>query len=101
MASRYRLSVEAVKDLAEIWEWIAQDSLELAGRIRSDFRELFDSLARLPHQGHVREDLTKRPVRFMRLHHFLVVYDPSAKPLHILAVLRGTRNVKRILRQRQ
>jgi hypothetical protein len=31
---------------------------------------------------------------------YLIVYQPNVDPIRIMAVLRGTRNVKRILEQR-
>ena len=45
-------------------------------------------------------DLTKRPVLFFPLYSFLVVYQPEVRPVRIIAVLRGSRNVKRILKER-
>jgi hypothetical protein len=45
----------------------------------------------------VRKELTHRPVLFFP---FLVAYQPAMQPLRILAVLRGRRNVKRILEER-
>jgi len=100
MASVYELSTEAQGDLFEIWSRIAEDSIELADRIDAEFRELFASLARMPRQGHKRQDLTSRPVLFIAMYSFLVVYQPDSTPLRIMAVLRGMRDVKRILRDR-
>jgi len=97
MAWLYEISSEAQTDLFEIWRWIAGDSIELANRIESEFYETFASLGRMPGQGHTRADLTKRPVLFFPLYSFLVVYQPGVKPLRIMAVLRGKRNVKQIL----
>ena len=54
----------------------------------------------MPGQGHERKDLTRRPVLFFPLYSYLIVYQPDVDPIRIMAVLRGTRNVKRILRQR-
>jgi len=54
----------------------------------------------MPGQGHIRNDLTKRPVLFFPLYSYLVIYQPEVKPTRIIAVLRGKRNVKRILRER-
>ena len=95
----YEVSFEAQDDLFEIWQRIAYDSVDLANRIEGEFHILFESLARMPGQGHVRKDLTGRPVRFFPLYSFLVVYQ-SVEPLRIVAVLRGKRNVGRILRER-
>jgi hypothetical protein len=34
------------------------------------------------------------------MYSFLIVYQPDVKPIRIMAVLRGKRNIKRILRGR-
>jgi plasmid stabilization system protein ParE len=98
--ARYDVSAEAQNDLFEIWRHIADDSVELANRIEREFDELFASLGRMPRQGHTRIDLTKRPVLFFPWYSFLIVYQPDIKPIRIMAVLRGRRNVKRVLRER-
>jgi len=100
MASGYEVSAEAQDDLFEIWSRIAEDSLELADRIDAEFQKLFTSLSRMPGQGHRRQDLTTRPVLFIALYSFLVVYQPDSTPIRIVAVLRGSRDVKRVLKQR-
>jgi antitoxin ParD1/3/4 len=100
MTSLYDVSAEAQNDLFEIWRRIADDSVNLANRIEVEFYELFASLGRMPRQGHARIDLTKRPVLFFPLYSFLIVYRPDVKPIRIMAVLRGSRNVKRIRRER-
>jgi toxin ParE1/3/4 len=96
----YDVSSEAQNDLFEIWERIADDSVTLANRIEDEFHELFDSLGRMPGQGHTRKDLTRRPVLFFPKYSFLVVYQPDTRPIRIMAVLRGKRNLKRILKAR-
>lgn len=96
----YQISPEAQDDLFEIWQRIAQESVDLANRIEGEFYSLFESLAHMPGQGHTRKDLTKRPVLFFPLYSFLVVYQPEIKPLRIMAVLRAKRNIKRILKER-
>jgi antitoxin ParD1/3/4/toxin ParE1/3/4 len=96
----YYVSAEAQNDLFEIWERIACDSVDLANRIDDEFRELFVSLARMPGQGHTRKDLTNRPVLFFPLYSFLVVYRQDVRPVRIMAILRGKRDLKRILKER-
>jgi plasmid stabilization system protein ParE len=100
MASLYSVAAEAQHDLFEIWRRIAGDNFDLAERIHGEFHELFASLGRMPSQGHSRRDLTRRPVLFFPLYSFLVVYQPETKPIRIMAVLRGRRDVKRILKER-
>jgi len=96
----YLVSPEANSDIFEIWRWIARDSVELADRVEAELYEMFEALARMPGQGHRREDLTPRPVLFFPLYSYLIVYQPDVDPIRIVAVLRGTRNVKRILKKR-
>jgi antitoxin ParD1/3/4/toxin ParE1/3/4 len=100
MESLYEVSSDAQNDLFEIWARIAGDSVRLANRIEGEFYSLFDSLGRMPGQGHTRRDLTSRGVLFFPLYSFLVVYQPEARPIRILAVLRGKRNLRRILKDR-
>ena len=45
-------------------------------------------------------DLTAKSVLFYRIFSYLVIYQPGVKPLQILSVLHGKRNVARILKQR-
>jgi plasmid stabilization system protein ParE len=66
----------------------------------ASFHELFGSLAAMPRQGHTRKDLTKRPVLFFPLYSFMVIYQPETRPIRIIAVLRGTRDIKRLLKER-
>ncbi len=96
----YQISSGAQDDLSEIWQQIARDSVDLANRIEGQFYSPFESLAHMPGQGHMRRDLTKRSVLFFPLYSFLVVYQPEMKPLRIMAVLRGKRNINRLLKER-
>ncbi len=97
---RYEVSAEALNDLFEIWSRISEDSVELANRIEDEFYELSRSLALLPGQGHARKDITSRPVLFFPKYSFLIVYDPQADPVRIMAVVRGKRNLAQFLKER-
>ena len=100
MPPTYNLSPEAFDDLWDIWQRIAEDSVDLANRIDDEFHQLFISIAQHPGQGHTRKDLTNRPVLFVALYSFLVVYRSDASPILIVAVIRGKRDVRRVLRER-
>ncbi len=48
----------------------------------------------------MRKDLTASPVRFWVVHpysKYLIVYDPEKKPLQIIRILHGSRNLPSIL----
>ena len=100
MNSLYAISLEAQNDLFEIWQRIAEDSVPLANRIDGEFHALFETLGRMPGQGHARKDLTSRPVLFFPLYSFLVTYQADITPIRIIAVVRGKRNVKHLLKGR-
>jgi len=74
--SGYSVAPQAVDDLFEIWQYIARDSEDAARRVQSEFYETFGALARMPGQGHKREDLTNKSVLFFPLYSYLIVYQP-------------------------
>lgn len=82
---------EAEVDLIEIWDFIAEDSVDAADRVRDDIFAAIRRLVRTPNQGHRRDDLTSRPLRFWRVYDYLIAYAPE-KPLLVLAVFHGRRN---------
>jgi plasmid stabilization system protein ParE len=98
----FRLTEEAIFDIDAIWLYfLERENLETADRIVTDLFKGFYKLADNPHIGHRRADLTSRQVLFYKVFSYLIIYEPEGKPLQILAVLHGKRNVSRILKQRQ
>jgi toxin ParE1/3/4 len=79
------------KDLDEIWEYIAADSLESADRVAEEIYQAIRSLVRFPRQWHRRPDLTSK-LRFQSLRDYLIAYAPEESPLLVVAVLHGRRN---------
>lgn len=47
--------------------------------------------------GHLREDLTDKPVLFWPVGSYLVIYNPVRKPIEIVRVLHGRRDLPRLL----
>jgi antitoxin ParD1/3/4/toxin ParE1/3/4 len=90
--TEFRFHPEAEIDLNEIWDFIAEDSIDAADRVRDHILAAIESLARTPNQGHRRNDLTSRPLRFWRVHDYLIAYAPEDDPLLVLAILHGRRN---------
>ncbi|MGN6364162.1 type II toxin-antitoxin system RelE/ParE family toxin [Asticcacaulis taihuensis] len=91
------LSDEARADLIDIQDYIAANSPRQAARVIDDIFSIFGKLAEMPLIGHVREDLTSRPVRFFSVHTYLIVYDAASRPLSIVRVLSGYRDVAALL----
>lgn len=83
-----------------IWTFIAQDSSEAADRVEAQIFDTFESLARFPLRGRARPELTKLPVRFWtvpKYRNYIVVYRPDTKPLQVVRVLHGRRDLKRTM----
>ena len=94
---RFRVSREAAANITEIWEFIAEDNVAAAERVRRELQDAIRDLANAPGKGHRREDLTDKAVRFWRVRSYLIVYRPDTDPLEIVAVLHGARDIPRLL----
>lgn len=67
----FALHPEAAHDITDIWEYIASEN-PLAARVREDIQAAIRSLLDFPDRGHRREDLTARPLRFIRVRDYLI-----------------------------
>ena len=94
------LSVDADLDLEEIWEYIAADNIDAADRWIDKLFHAFESLARTPGMGHKREDLTDHPVLFWPVGSYLIIYRAEHRPIEIVAITQGSRNIPAFLRRR-
>ena len=99
MSASYVLTPEAQAHINEIGAYIGQDSVDAALNVYNALEEAFGLLAEQPGLGHSRQDLTDRPLRFWTVYSYLVVYDPESRPLTIIAVLHGARDVEKLLKQ--
>lgn len=98
---RYVLSPAAAHDLAQIWLHVKNNaSVRMADRVESKIRSAIADVARTPGIGHTRRDLTDEPVQFFPVYSYLIVYRPAMKPLQIVAILHGNRNLSPILKTR-
>ena len=99
MAS-FRLTPDAIDDLDAIWLYICKNNLAAADAVEDEIRSACAMLAKGPLRGHLRPDLTKLPVRFWTLRrypNYMIVYRPDSKPIEIIRVLHGRRDLKRLL----
>src|ERR1041385_4407556 len=94
----YFISPDARIDLNEVWDYIAKDNIDAADRVAQEFRETIAFLAANPELAHVRGDLTSRPVRFWRIYSYLIVYDPETRPMEVVRILSGYRDVASLLK---
>ncbi len=100
MHAHYRLTPRAVDDLDAIWSYISAHSVDAANRVESAILSSCEKLTQRPLLGTKRADITRLPVRFWtvtRYPNFVVVYRPETKPLQVIAVLHGKRDIKALL----
>jgi plasmid stabilization system protein ParE len=101
--TRYVLLAAARVDMEEIEVYYAEKGgVAVAERMMGIFADTFRFLARTPGAGHRRSDLTDDPaMRFWTVRDYLVIYVAAARPIEIVAVMRGSRNVAAALKGRR
>lgn len=94
---RYELTDEAEADLAQIVDYIAQQSPRSALKVFDSLHEAMRNLAQFPGMGHRRYELSDEPVLFWKVYSYLIVYRAERKPLHVLRIIHGARDLRAIL----
>jgi antitoxin ParD1/3/4/toxin ParE1/3/4 len=96
--TRFVLTRTAERDLDQIKTYLLKEAGPTITRaVLKDIRKALELLGNEPGAGHVREDLTSRPVKFWPVYSYMVVYDPRTNPVQIVRVLHGMRDVEEIL----
>jgi plasmid stabilization system protein ParE len=100
--SRYVLTAEAQQDMRAIHDYlIAEGGPRVTLHVVSAFIVAFRRLSKISGMGHRREDLTSGgDLLFWPVFSYVIVYMRGSKPLKVVAVLRGNRDVARLLRER-
>lgn len=90
----FHLSRAATRDLQQIIGYIRQRSPRAAKRVKSELRAEMTKLALMPNLGHPREDVTASHLRFWSPYSYLIVYNPQSKPLEIVSIIHGARDLR-------
>ena len=93
MKRRFVLTPEAKSDLSDILLDIAEDSPDAAERLRCEIYETFQRLGQSPGIGHYHEELLDRRYRFWNFYSYVVCYVWESKPIQIVAVAHGARQL--------
>ncbi len=56
-----------------------------------------ERLAEMPGKGHLREDLGDEAIRVWVVYSYLIIYRPEPKPLQVVRVVSGYRDVPKLL----
>jgi len=95
---KYRLTLAAAKDIRDITRHIRliQKSPQNAKLVAVRLKKQFEMLLEMPKLGHRREELHDDDALVVEVTGVLVIYDPKLKPLTILRVIHGARDLKQI-----
>ena len=95
---RYLLTTPAKRDLTEINLYIMEQSSPAISRaVIAKILATIKNIGANPDIGHQREDLTNRPLKFLTVYQYQVVYDPTTRPVQIIRILHGNRNLPNLL----
>ena len=100
MPPAYLLTPQAVDDLGDIWDYIAEDSVSAANRVESAILAACVTLSKHPRLGSKRSEIAASPVRFWAVSsfpNFVVVYISETRPLQVVAILHGKRDLRTLL----
>ena len=95
--SDFVLTPAAEGDLLRLLEYLEGDNPSAVLKVVDALDDAMQLLADNPAIGHLRPDLTRLDVRFWSVFRYLVIYRPDTKPLEIVRILHGKRDVKRLL----
>lgn len=99
--SDFRIAPSARSDLHDIWNYYALElrNVRAADRLREELLARIRKIADWPGFGHLRVDLSSKPLRFTRVRDFLIVYRSEKQLIEIVRILHGPRDLKAILEE--
>lgn len=95
---RYVLSARARSDLHRIWNYIAEDNVDAADKVRDKIHEGIQKIARMPNIGHTRSDVANPRYRFWLVGSYLIAYFPDADPLQVVRIVHAARDFKKLFK---
>lgn len=93
------LSRSATRDLLEATSLISKDSRRAARAFRNGIDEALTMIGRHAEIGAERQELAAPPIRFwtLRRYPYVMVYNASRVPPHVLRVVHGARDLPELL----
>ncbi len=95
---RVLASPAAVRDLEDIWDYIAERNPGAADRLIDRIQKVLPKLASLPGMGHQRADVSDPRYRFWVVRPYLIAYRFDESSLTVVRVIHGRRNVRQQMR---
>jgi toxin ParE1/3/4 len=92
------LRPRAIADLAEIWNYIADDSEQRADSFIDLLDRKINTLARRPNMGHIRDELVEG-LRSFPVDRYIIFYRSIPKGIEIVRVLHGARDINTVFNE--
>lgn len=94
MSASFALTPSASQDISEIVDYILEKSgLNQALRVHKKLVDGFRKIGDFPGIGHARPELIDESVRVYAIFSFLVIYRSDTKPVQILRIIHGARDL--------
>lgn len=90
---RYVVAPDAAADLHDIFSHYSFESEQAAETLHLALLDAFDMLADHPRVGKLRTDLTPTPIRTWTVYSYMIFYDAETRPIEIMRVLHGARDL--------
>jgi len=101
MSEKLEFLSEAKADIQAIWQFLNQEqSQDTADEIIDRILLECARLGEMPGVGHYREDLLDKRYRFWNASSYLIVYQWQVRPIQVIAVVHGARNLGAFLANR-
>src|SRR5687768_7577326 len=94
--ARYLLTKPATSDLREIVAYIRQRSPAAAARVRREILAGMRKVAAFPGMGHAHAGIPDAGIRVWSVYDYLIIYRHETKPVQVLRVLHGARDLGRL-----
>jgi len=89
----------ARRDVLEIWEYTARESVAAADRVVAAIEAATRRLSELPGIGHTRPDVADNRYRFWRVYSYLVACRFTDAELTVVRVAHGAQDMRRVLHE--
>ena len=94
---RYQLTDPAKADIRELMQYVRERSPQSAIKVSAALQAAMRRLADFPNIGHVRNDLSDETLRVWAVYSYLIIYRPDRKPLQVIRVVHGARDLRRLV----
>jgi len=99
---RADVTPEAKADIFEIWDYVAsKGGVDAADRVAAAIDAEISKIAEMPGAGHFREDIVAdKRIRFSNVYSYLIAYRWELRPIQIIAVVHGQRDLPAFFQER-